>query len=145
MENPMSSKDIRWIQRFNSFLKAFAQFKEAVLLSQQRPLSKLEQQGLIQAFEFTHELAWNTIKDFLHDQGVQNIYGSKDATRTAFQTGLIQNGEAWMDMIASRNLSSHTYNEETAAQIIKAIRTTYYIEFEAFSLKMDGLKQEDQV
>ena len=57
----MSAKDIRWIQRFNHFLKALVQLREAVELSRQRPLSKLEQQGLIQAFEFTHELAWNTL------------------------------------------------------------------------------------
>jgi hypothetical protein len=59
----MTTKGIRWIQRFNHFDKAFSQLKEAVELAQQRQLSKLEEQGLIQAFEFTHELAWNT---FLH-------------------------------------------------------------------------------
>src|SRR5436309_1163640 len=65
MEMPMPTQDIRWIQRFNHFIKAFAQLKEAVELTQQRSLSKLEEQGLIQAFEYTHELAWNTLKDFL--------------------------------------------------------------------------------
>ena len=139
----MSDQDIRWIQRFNHFTKALSQLAEAVALAQQRPLSKLEEQGLIQAFEFTHELAWNTLKDFLENRGVQNLYGSKDATREAFKTGLIENGEAWMDMIQSRNLTSHTYDEATAAQIVSAIRNTYFAEFEALRVKLEELKKEE--
>lgn len=88
----MNAQDVRWIQRYNNFTKALQQLKEAVLLAQKRPLTKLEQQGLIQAFEFTHELAWNILKDFLENRGVQNLYGSKDATRAAFKAGLIENG-----------------------------------------------------
>ncbi len=138
----MTKQDIRWIQRFNHFAKALLQLREAVMLAQQRPLSKLEEQGSIQAFEFTHELAWNTLKDFLEERGVQDLYGSRDATREAFKAGLIVNGEAWMDMIRSRNLTSHTYDEATAAQITSAIRNTYFAEFEAFHYKMDELKKE---
>ncbi len=140
----MNTQDIRWIQRFTHFIKALSQLKEAVTLAQKRPLSKLEEQGLIQAFEFTHELAWNTLKDFLESRGVQNLYGSKDVTRTAFKTGLVENGEAWMDMIQSRNPTSHTYDEATAAQIVSAIRSTYFAEFEALRIKLDDLKQKEQ-
>ncbi|RME51040.1 MAG: nucleotidyltransferase [Caldilineae bacterium] len=140
----MNNQDIRWIQRFNHFDKAFSQLKEAVLLAQQRPLSKLEEQGLIQAFEFTHELAWKTLKDFLENRGVQNLYGSKDATREAFKTGLIEAGEVWMDMIRSRNLTSHTYDEATAAQIASAIRNTYFAEFDALRSRLEKMKQEEQ-
>ena len=138
----MTIKDIRWIQRFNHFTKALSQLGEAVTLAQKRPLSKLEKQGLIQAFEFTHELAWNTLKDFLEERGVQNLYGSKDTTREAFKAGLIENGEAWMNMIQSRNLTSHTYDEATAAQIVSAIRNTYFAEFEALRMKLENLKKE---
>src|SRR5256885_12394935 len=98
----MSTADIRWIQRFNHFNKALSQLSEAAALAKERPLSKLEQQGLIQAFEFTHELAWNTLKDFLESHGVMNLYGSKDATREAFAKGLIAEGEVCMDMVQSR-------------------------------------------
>lgn len=139
----MPPHDIRWIQRYNNFLKAFSQLHEAVNLAQQRPLSRLEQQGMIQAFEFTHELAWNTLKDFFENRGVQNLYGSRDATRLAFKEGLIQNGEAWMEMIQSRNLTAHTYDEAAAAQIVGAIRNVYVAEFEAFRNKMDELKAEE--
>jgi len=140
----MSTKDVRWVQRFNHFLKALAQLREAVELSRRRQLSKLEQQGLIQAFEFTHELAWNTLKDFLESRGVQNLYGSKDATRKAFETGLLENGAAWMDMIQSRNLTSHTYDEATAAQIAAAICNTYFAEFDALRLKLEALKKQEE-
>ena len=140
----MSAEDIRWIQRFNNFNKALAQLREAVELARQRPLSKLEEQGLIQAFEFTHELAWNTLKDFLKNRGVQNLYGSKDVTREAFKTGLLETGEAWMDMIQSRNLTSHTYDEATAAKIAAAIRDAYYVEFEALCIKLTELKVEEE-
>jgi nucleotidyltransferase substrate binding protein (TIGR01987 family) len=137
----MTAQDIRWIQRFHHFNKALSQLKEAVVLAQKRPLSKLEEQGLIQAFEFTHELAWNTLKDFLEERGVQDLYGSRDVTRQAFKTGLIQNGEVWMNMIQSRNLTSHTYDEATAAQIASAIRTAYFSEFEKLQIKLEEMKK----
>jgi len=81
--------DVRWRQRFQSFRKALTQLRAAGELAKQRRLSDLEQQGLIQAFEFTHELAWNTLKDFLESRGAANLYASKDATREAFSKGLI--------------------------------------------------------
>jgi len=138
----MSAQDIRWIQRFNNFSKAFAQLKDAVELAKQRPLSKLEEQGLIQAFEYTHEMAWNTMKDFLEERGVKNIYGSKDTTREAFKGGLIEPGEVWMDMIKSRNLTSHTYNEETARAIASATIHFYFDAFANFHVRMETLKKE---
>lgn len=80
--------DVRWRQRLQSFRKAFSQLSGAAALAQERKLTDLERQGLIQAFEFTHELAWNTLKDFLESHGALNLYGSKDATREAFAKGL---------------------------------------------------------
>src|SRR6266852_1677966 len=117
----MMRQDIRWIQRLNHLSNALLQLKEGVTLAQQRPLSKLEEQGLIQAFEFTHELAWNTLKDFLESRGTTNFYGSRDATREGFAKGLIEDGEVWMAMIQSRNRTSHTYNQDTADEIANAI------------------------
>ena len=139
----MNNQDIRWIQRANNFDKAFSQLKDAVELARRRQLSKLEAQGLIQGFEYTHELGWNTLKDFLEEHGTLNLYGSKDTTRAAFRVGLIENGEIWMAMIQSRNLTTHTYNESTAAQIVKAILEVYFAEFQEFQVQLQRLKKEE--
>ncbi len=139
----MANQDIRWIQRANNFDKAFSQLQAAVALAQQRPLSELETQGVIQGFEYTHELAWKALKDFLEERGVQNLYGSRDTTRAAFRTGLIENGEIWMEMIQSRNATSHTYDEATAAQIVAAILEPYFAEFQALQIRLAHLGQEE--
>lgn len=139
----MSDYDIRWIQRANHFDKAFSQLKEAVELAGRRQLSRLEAQGLIQGFEYTHELAWKTLKDFLEDRGVRDLYGSRDTSRAAFSAGLIEDGETWMEMIRSRNLTTHTYNEATAAQIVAAILHTYFAEFQGLQTRLAQLKQEE--
>ena len=122
----MAKTDIRWIQRLENFKKAFGELSEAIELQKSRELSKLEKQGLIQSFEYTHELAWTTLKDYFVDQGNLNITGSKDAAREAFKVGLVEDGDAWMEMIKSRNLTSHTYNKETADKIVSQITNSYY-------------------
>ena len=135
----MSNQDIRWLQRFSNYEKALNQLRNAVQLAKKRELSELEQQGMIQTFEYTHELAWKTLKDFLEDKGYQDIYGSKDTIRLAFKTGLIQNGEIWMDMIVNRNQTSHTYNEETSEKIVNNIKKKYFVEFQALQAKFNEL------
>lgn len=137
-------KDIRWQQRLSNYNKAFAQLEKAVKLSRERKLSDLEQQGIIQAFEYTHELAWNTMKDYFEYQGDSSIKGSRDATRAAFKVEIITNGEEWMDMIRSRNKTSHTYNQETADEIFNAIVDHYYKAFKQFQQKMKEIKSGEQ-
>ena len=141
MSDAMKKQDVRWRQRFQNFNKAFGQLSGAGALAQQRPLSELEQQGLIQAFEFTHELAWNTLKDFLQERGAANLFGSKDATRQAFAAGLIENGEIWMAMIRSRNRTTHTYDQTTADEIARAIATRYLAEFGKFQKRFAELER----
>jgi len=135
----MSIQDIRWQQRFQNFLKAFTLFESAVVKFNDEGLSELEEQGLIQRFEFTHELAWNVLKDYFEYQGNTAITGSRDATREAFNKGVIQDGEGWMEMIKSRNKSSHTYNEETAKELVEKIIESYYNLFSVFKDKMTSL------
>ena len=139
----MSSPDIRWIQRFDNFKRGYAQLRKAAVLAGERRLSELEQQGLIQAFEFTHELAWNTLKDFLESNGVTELYGSVKTTRAAFARGLIENGEVWMEMIKSRNQTSHTYNAETADAIARAITSSYVAEFETFLRRFTEMEADE--
>ncbi len=137
----MTAQDIRWIQRFNNYTKALAQLSKFI---EKGALNELEKQGLVQAFEYTFELAWNTLKDYFEAQGETNIHGSRDAFRLAFRRGLIENGEAWMDMITSRTLTSHTYNEETAEKIASDTANIYFREFVALYARLDSLKGETE-
>ena len=140
----MSTPDIRWIQRFENFKRANAQLRRAAVLAGERKLSELEQQGLIQAFEFTHELAWNTLKDFLELNGVTELYGSVKATRSAFARGLIENGEAWMEMITSRNRTVRAYDQATADQIAADILSNYVAEFAKLEQRLLALEEESR-
>ncbi|MBW7989645.1 MAG: nucleotidyltransferase [Planctomycetes bacterium] len=134
--------DIRWKQRFNNYLKAFQTLVEAVELAKTRELSKLEEQGLIQSFEFTHELAWNVLKDYLEDKGIAGLVGSKDATRSAFKNGLIEQGEDWMKMIEARNKTSHTYNPDIAHEVAEDVLERFYPAFESMAKKFTELNDQ---
>jgi nucleotidyltransferase substrate binding protein (TIGR01987 family) len=139
----MSKADIRWQQRFDNFKRAFARLAEAAGLAKQRKLSELEQQGLIQAFEFTHELAWNVLKDYLEAQGFVDVIGSKNATRQAFKNGLLEDGDAWMDMIKARNLTSHTYQTKIAEDIVKEILSRFHPAFSAMEMRFSQLGKNE--
>jgi len=134
----MTPQDTRWQQRFDNFQRALKQLAQAVELLQQRPLTELEQQGLIQAFEFTHELAWNVLKDYLEMEGIQGLVGSRSTVREAFKRGLIEDGDAWMDMIEKRNLSSHTYNLAIAQSVVSAVVARYVPAFQALAKRFEG-------
>jgi nucleotidyltransferase substrate binding protein (TIGR01987 family) len=131
--------DVRWRQRFDNYLRAFQTLVEAVELSRRRALSRLEEQGLIQSFEFTHELAWNVLKDYLENKGIVGLIGSKDATRAAFKNGLIEDGEAWMKMIEARNLTSHTYDPQVAQGVVADILERFFPAFESMAKKFASL------
>jgi len=130
---------LRWKQRLQNYKKAYAVLGKAVELANTRELTDLEKQGLIQGFEFTFELAWNVMKDYLEEQGIIDIVGSKAAVRNAYKNGIIDDGQIWMDMIESRNISSHSYDEETANQILMQIINSYFLYFQKFLNKMEGI------
>ena len=133
-------KDTRWKQRFQNYKKALLTIKNAVALTASRELTELEKQGMIKGFEFTFEMAWNVMKDYLEEEGVTGIIGSKGAIRHAFSKGLIADGQIWMDMIEDRNLASHTYDEKTANDLVLAIKDIYYNQFNIFAAKMSGFE-----
>ena len=145
-------QDIRWEQRFANFNKALAKLSQAVdyirqnFVNSDQPvnnsnfadvLDEIVKEGLIQRFEYTHELAWNVMKDYAAYQGIQ-LGGSRDATREALQLMLISDGNTWMDMIGSRNKTSHTYNESTANEIYAKVLNEYYPAFLQFQKTMEA-------
>ena len=135
----MTNNDIRWLQRFANYSKVLLQLEK--FIKKAKDLNELEKQGMIQSFEYNFELAWNLIKDYYEYQGVTEIQGSRDAFRLAFNRGLIENGEGWMQMIQSRTKTSHTYNEETAEEIVSEILNKYYILFKKLYETMDKISK----
>ena len=137
----MDKQDVRWKQRFQNFSKAMSQLQK--FIEKGENLNELEEQGMIQAFEYTFELAWNLIKDYYEFQGSSNIQGSRDAFRLAFNRGLISDGDAWMKMIESRTKTSHTYNEETADEIAQAVLNQYYQLFRNLFETMESIIRKE--
>jgi nucleotidyltransferase substrate binding protein (TIGR01987 family) len=138
----MEKQDIRWIQRFNNFKKALAKLGAVADEKQVSELSELEQEGLIQRFEYTHELAWKTIQDLLKYRGYQGISGPKPVLTQAFQDGLITDGEAWSLMNEARNSSSHTYDSTRAEEIAKNIIDTYYHLFRDLEKRLESERND---
>jgi len=138
----MGAQDIRWQQRFSNYCQAL---QELETFFQPPALNQREQQGLIKAFEYTFELAWNTMRDLLRSQGDASLLGSRDTLREAFRLGLISDGEAWMLMIQDRNLTSHTYNRSTADAICQSITIMYLACFQELRQRLQQrLLQEQQ-
>jgi len=115
-------KDVRWRQRFSNLLKATAQLTEFI---EKGELNKFEVQGLIQCFEYTFELAWKTMKDYLEQEGF-DVKTPRSTIKTAFQIQLIEDGHTWIDALEKRNLMAHTYDEKRAMEAEVLIRTKYY-------------------
>lgn len=132
----LENQDIRWQQRFEYYQNALKRLTKDAALTETRELSDLEKQGLIQGFEYTHELAWKVMKDYFIGKGENKVHGSRDATRLAFKNELIIEGEVWMEMINDRNLSSHTYKEDIVEKITTNLLELYMIEFQKFNTTM---------
>ncbi|HKJ43031.1 MAG TPA: nucleotidyltransferase substrate binding protein [Sunxiuqinia sp.] len=132
-----NNQDIRWHQRFGNFNKAFNQLER--FLSKE-DLNEMEEQGLIKAFEYTYELSWKTLQDLLKEKGYLDVVGPRPVIEQSFQDGYIVDGKGWMEMHKSRNLTSHTYDEKTAEEIVDAIRSTYFNLLKKLKIRLDDEK-----
>ena len=113
-------KEIRWKQRFSNFQKAYKLFKEGIKMYNDKN-SKLEKEGIIQRFEYTFELAWKTLKDYLEYGGIL-VNLPREIIKQSFSKGLIFDGDPWIDMLEKRNLIAHTYDEKNFELVINLIR-----------------------
>lgn len=150
MEKQSENKtDVRWLQRFSNYRKALHKLSQAVDIVSDKmdwgeDVDDLLQEGLIQRFEYTHELAWKVMKDYAEYQGYTDVKGSRDAFRKGLEMGIID-CEQWMESIEDRNLTSHNYDDETANEVYTAIVEEYYPLFKKFEkemLKLSGLEPE---
>lgn len=116
-------QDIRWKQRFQNFQNAYMQLDQAV--SNVDKLSVLEKEGMVQRFEYTFELAWKTLKDFLEDQNVEAKF-PREVIKKAFEYEIIEDGEIWLEMMEQRNLMAHTYSEDIFKKAVQLICEKYF-------------------
>ena len=119
----MAHEDIRWKQRFQNFEKALHYLEDALKIKNPDMIQKA---GLIQFFEISFELSWKVMKDYLQEQGATDLQYPKEVIKTAFETELIENGHTWMKALTGRNLTSHTYNETLAEELVSEIRRLYF-------------------
>ncbi len=119
MDNP----DVRWKQRFQNFEKMLGFLENAMKIKEPDMVQKA---GLIQFFEISFELSWNVMKEYLEAQGIMGMRSPRDTIKKAFEVELITDGHTWLQTLQNRNLTSHTYNEEMAEEVVQEIETVYY-------------------
>lgn len=121
----MNQKEIRWKQRFENFEKAYLQLSNAI--NKFDSLDDLSKEGLIQRFEYTFELAWKTLKDYLESEGIVTQY-PRETLKQGFHVEVLNNGEVWIDMLEKRNLLAHTYDQTNFEIALKSILELYFPE-----------------
>lgn len=131
--------ETRWKQKYTNYHKALVRLDEIVRAAKERELNAFERDGIVQHFEFTLECAWKLMKSYAEEKGIDGIGGSRDATRYAVQLGLITDGDAWMQMIRSRNETSHNYDGTAADAAITDILSLFFPEMLRFDAHMGSL------
>lgn len=126
-------KDIRWKQRFENFNKSYSLLKKYLI---KEDLSELEQAGIIQFFEMTFELAWKVLKDYLESDGY-TVKSPRETIKQAFQNEIINDGHVWIDALAVRNLTVHTYDKNVASKFVNDIINIYFPEIEKMHDKLE--------
>ena len=143
MINNDDFKTPRWVYRFDNFNRAFALLSEALQMMRERKISALEQEGVIQRFEYTWELTWKVLKDYLEYTGIiLNTVTPAAVIKAAIAANIIKNGDVWMSALDSRNKMSHTYDFKKFEKIVISIEKEYYPELECMWLKMLELSTE---
>ena len=131
-------KNIRWRQRYSNLVKAFRQLEKGVLLESP---NEIEVQGIIQSFEFTFELCWKTLKDYMESQGIAAPF-PREVIKQAYRYNLLSNGELWLEMLSKRNLLAHTYDEKIADEAHQLITKHYFASIRQLVSQLGKLADE---
>lgn len=133
----MTDKKPRWIYRFDNYKRAFGLLREAIETLEARELTQLEKEGIIQRFEYTWDLAWKVMQNYLDYQGVMVEPITPRATiREAFAANLIEKGDVWMKALDARNRMSHTYSFKTFETVIESINSEYLALFDQLHMTL---------
>lgn len=135
----MDNEDIRWKQRFQNFEKAIKLLDTAL---QTKDPDLLQKAGIIQFFEMTYELSWNTLKDYLEEQGFVDVKSPRSAFKKAFEVGLVEDGHSWLELLVDRNLTSHAYDEQKASEVEILIHQKYYPLLNQLYVKLKSFEYE---
>lgn len=137
---PPEQSDIRWKQRFDNLQRAHRRLLWALEIQEQDPENDLIRMAVIKAYEFTFELSWKTLKDFLAYNGIDAKL-PREVLKQAFATGLVSDGQLWIDMLEERNLMAHTYDDARARQAVRLIQERYLAGLQQlhdlFSIKLE--------
>lgn len=137
--------DIRWQQRFQNFDKAFSLLNSALQDPKYKDFSELEQEGIIQRFEYTYELAWKTVKDYLEESGIiLSPVTPRNVIKEAFAAGIIDDGQTWIDMMLHRNMLAHTYDFSKFTEVLTALEKSYLNTFQDLHFWFINKLQEDE-
>ncbi len=120
------NNEIRWKQRFENFSNAYATFNRVIKAYEANENDEIVQMALVQSYEFTIELAWKTLKDYLENEGYDEVKNAKQTIRQAFQAELLHNAEAWMEAVEMRNKTSHVYNKAILKELVIFVDTQFY-------------------
>lgn len=131
--------DIRWKQRLSNFQKSLGHLADAIEI--ENP-SVVEQAGIIQFFEMSFELAWKTLKDYLEEQGFVDVKSPRATIKKSFEIELVDDGHAWLEALANRNLATHTYDDETAKELYILICESYFPLLESLHATLKRLSNE---
>ena len=135
----MEERQPKWLERLGIFNNAIARLAEVIEIRKQRSLNQFECDSLIKRFEFSYEMAWKLMMSFEKENGIEGILGSKDVVRHAKAMQIIENGEAWMDMIDARNTTSHVYDEQMAMNVADDIINTYFPLLQELNIRMQTI------
>lgn len=119
------NNNIRWKQRFQNFEKAYLLLNE-IADRDIDSFSQLEKEGVVKRFEIIIELSWKVLKDYLENEGYDNVKNGKQAIRQAFQDEIITDAEDWMKALQQRNLTSHTYDDDILDETLNFIIDEFY-------------------
>ena len=128
----------RWQERVEDFERALTRLQEGL---DKKTFEDLQKDGVMQRFEFTFELAWKTMKDYLEDQGLTEIASPKNVLRKAFQSNLIKDGDLWLRMLDDRNSLTHLYKQGMRDKVFEAIKGSYQYALKALLLTLQKFKQ----
>lgn len=127
----------RFLERIADLKAAFVRLEEVLAMEE----NDVVRDSIIQRFEFTYELAWKAAKLWLESKDI-DVRNAKDTWEAALLQGVIDDGNGWSRLHEMRNLTSHTYNEKTAKDVVGFVRHSGRGLFAAFVQRLDALAQK---